>query len=334
MHGQATKPLDLTHIISSIDLRNLRHFIAVAEMQSFREGAEILGVRQPTVSRQVRDLEDTLGVDLFERHPGEGVRLTPAGRAFLPKAQKLLADFDRACAEASRAGRAESGTLGIAFTTSLTGGHLHSLLGTFHKQHPEVAISLLEGNATDQLLALKDRGCDIAFLAGTFEAPGAEHETLWIERAHVALPEGHRLADEIFIGWDDLKTETVLTRSHASGPGIDRWLAGRLAPNGLLPHLVLQAVARENLIGLVAAGFGVTVVAASATGVNYPGVVFRPIRDETATLAVTAAWLPGNPNPALRRLLGLARDIARAAQSQGSPALPSVAGLISEEACG
>jgi DNA-binding transcriptional LysR family regulator len=332
MHGLATKPLDLTRAISSIDLRNLSYFAAVAETQSFREGAEVLRVRQPTVSRQVRDLEDALGVDLFERRPGEGVRLTPAGRAFLPKAQKLLADFDRACAEAGRAGRAESGTLGVAFTTSLTGGHLHALLGTFHRKHPEVAVSLLEGNATDQLLALKDRGCDIIFLAGTFEAPGAEHETLWIERVHVALPVGHRLADAVFVSWEDLEPETVLTRSHASGPGIDRWLAGRLAPNGLLPRLVMQSVARENLIGLVAAGFGVTILAASATGITYPGVVFRPLRDETASLAVTAAWLPGNPNPALRRLLGLAREMARAAQSHGSPSAPPSTGLVAADA--
>jgi len=315
MHGPTCDNADLAPA-GGIDLRNLRYFVAVAEAQSFRQGAAALGVRQPTVSRQVRDLEDTLGIDLFERHPGEGVRLTPTGRTFLARALRVLADLDRACTEAGCAGRAETGTLAIAFSTSLAGGWLQMVLGSFHRERPEVAISLLEGNATDQLLALKDRGCDVAFLAGTFEAPGADHETLWIERAHVALPTDHPLAESVFVAWDDLKGETFLVRAHDSGPGKDRWLAARLAPSGLPPRIIQHAVARENLIGLVAAGFGLTVVPASATGITHSGVVFRPIRDDSATIAVTAAWLPENPNPALRRFLSLARDMARVGQSQ------------------
>jgi DNA-binding transcriptional LysR family regulator len=318
MQGHASDSADPAPT-SGIDLRNLRYFVAVAEAQSFRQGAELLGVRQPTVSRQVRDLEDALGVDLFERRPGEGVRLTHAGRTFLTRAHRVLTDLDRACVEAGCAGRAETGTLAIAFATSLAGGWLHTLLGTFRRERPEVAIGLLEGNATDQLLALKDRNCDVAFLAGTFEAPGADHETLWIERAHVAVPMGHPLADRVFVAWDDLVGEAILVRSHDSGPGKDRWLAARLAPCGFLPRIIRHAVSRENLIGLVAAGFGITVVPASATGFSHPGVAFRPIRDDSATIAVTAAWLPENPNPALRRFLGLAREMARTAQSQVPP---------------
>ncbi len=315
MHIREPETSDQT-VVPCINLRNLRYFVAVAEAQSFRQGAVALGVRQPTVSRQVRDLEDALGVDLFERHPGEGVRLTPAGRTFLARALRVLADLDRACTEAGCAGRAETGTLAIAFSTSLAGGWLQNLLGTFRRERPEVAIRLLEGNTTDQLLALKDRGCDVAFLAGTFEAPGVDHETLWIERAHVALPTDHPLAGQVFVAWEDIKGETFLVRAHDSGPGKDRWLAARLAPSGLPPRIIQHAVSRENLIGLVEAGFGVTVIPASATGITHPGVVFRPIRDDSATIAVTAAWLPENPNPALRRFLCLARDLARAAQSQ------------------
>lgn len=294
-----------------MQMRNLRTFVAVAETLSFRQGAAMLGVRQPTVSRQVRDLEDALGVDLFERHPGEGVRLTPAGRDFRPKALRVLADFDRACAEAGQAGRAETGILSIAFTASLAGGRLHDLLGAFHRNHPDLGLRLTEGNATDQLVALKDRAVDIGFIAGSFAAPGVECETVWLERSHAVLPVGHPLAEAIFVGWNDIRQEIFLVRAYPSGQGIESWLARQLSVDGTTPHIVPHAVSRENLIGMVAAGFGITVVCESATAASYPGVVFRPIRDDGAALPIMMAWLPENPNPALRRIIAQARDMAR-----------------------
>lgn len=299
-----------------MQLRNLRIFAAVAETLSFREGAAMLGVRQPTVSRQIRDLEDALGVDLFERHPGEGVRLTPAGRHFLPKALRMLTDFDSARAEAAHMGQGQSGCLSIAFTASLAGGQLRELLGTFHRDHPDIHLHLSEGNATDQVLALKERAADVGFIADSVTAPNTESETLWLERLHVVLPQDHPLAGSIFIGWQDIKHELFLVRAYPSGQGIESWLLRRFSEGGYSPRIVLHAVSRENLIGLVAAGLGITVVYESATAVSYPGIVFRPLRDDGASRPITMTWLPENANPALRRFLALAHDLARAAQSQ------------------
>lgn len=276
----------------------------------------MLGVRQPTVSRQIRDLENTLGVDLFERHPGEGVRLTLAGRYFLPKALRMLADFDSARAEAAHMGQGKSGCLSIAFTTSLAGGRLQELLGTFHREHPDIHLQLIEGNATDQVLALKERTADIGFIADSITAPNMESQTLWLEHLHVVLPQDHLLAGSIFIKWQDIQQEVFLIRAYPSGQGIESWLLRRFSEEGYSPRIVLHAVSRENLIGLVAAGLGITVVYESATTVSYPGIVFRPLRDDGASRPITMTWLPENANPALRRFLALARDMARAAQSQ------------------
>lgn len=283
----------------------------------------MLGVRQPTVSRQIRDLEEALGVDLFERHPGEGVRLTLAGHCFLPKALRMLADFDSARAEAARMGQGQSGSLSIAFTASLAGGQLQNLLRTFHRDHPDIHLHLSEGNATDQVLALKERSADIGFIADSITAPSMESETLWLEHLHVVLPQDHPLAGNIFIGWQDIKHELLLVRAYPSGQGIESWLLRRFSEDGHSPHIVLHAVSRENLIGLVAAGLGITVVYESATTVSYPGIVFRPLRDDGASRSITMTWLPENANPALRRFLALARDMARAAQPQ-VPAPPSL----------
>lgn len=291
---------------SSIDVRRLRYFVMVAEAQSFRGAARAMGLHLPTLSRGVRQLEDDLGVSLLERHR-EGVRLTTAGRAFLRDAHRALFELDRAVAGAQRAGRAEVGQLALGFFTSLVSGRLHDLLAGYHRSWPDVAISVFEGPYLDQVAALHERRLDLAIYAGEARSPLLDTLDLWSERVFAALPDAHPLAAHEGIAWRSLTEETVLVRSWESGPVVRDFLVARLAPRGLLPRIVQHAASRENLLGLVRAGFGVSVVAEPATAARYPGIVFRPILEPDAVLPIKAAWLPRNDNPVLRRFLSLLR---------------------------
>ena len=122
------------------------------------------------------------------------------------------------------------------------------------------------------------------------------------------------MAASAALTWAELRDETFLVRAYGSGPVIYAWLAGKLDPGGFAPKIHQHDISRECLLGLVSAGYGLTVVAESATALVIPKVVYRPISDEDAMMSVRMAWLNENENPALGRFLSHARRVARYAQ--------------------
>jgi DNA-binding transcriptional LysR family regulator len=165
-----------------IDLRQLRYFIAVAEALNVRRAAKKLGMQQPTLSRHVAEIEETIGVWLFERHRG-GMRLTSAGERFLRDARRVLFEFDRAVACASASGRAEAGRLGIGVFVSLADGPQRNLLARFQSEVPRVDIDLVEGSRSDHLARLRDRRLDIAFTFGEVDRPWVRHDCRMVRGA-------------------------------------------------------------------------------------------------------------------------------------------------------
>jgi len=295
-----------------IGIRHLRYFLSAAEHLQFGRAARALGVRQPTVSRQVCELEDRLGVLLFERHP-RGIHLTAAGRTFAADAQRIMSELERATSRAARAGRAEIGVLRIAFYSSLAGGRLPELLGEHRQRWPKVELGLIEADPVQQLKLLAERRIDLAVVAAEQPAQHSDFETAWWwkEPVFVALRGDHELADGASLTWAELREETFLVRAYETGPVIYNWLAPRLAPSELMPNIQQQDVSREGLLGMVRAGFGVTIVSEPATKLGVPDVVFRPVADDNAFIGITAAWMRENANPALRRFLSFVREQLR-----------------------
>ncbi|MBV9840611.1 MAG: LysR family transcriptional regulator [Sphingomonadaceae bacterium] len=292
------------------DLQSVSQALLLAEHLSIRLTAEQLGLRPSAVSRRVRALEEQLNVTLFERHSA-GVRTTLAGRRFLERARWAMAELDHAGRDATNVQRGEAGVLGVAFYPSLASGRLHHLIGSYHTRFPALELSFLEDASMDQLVALRQRRVDVAFLIAVDEAPGAESEHLWDERIYVALPEAHAFATRETLKWEELRQEAFVVRAFGSGPVNYAWLAGKLHPGGYAPKIRQHAVCRESLLSLVGGGFALTIVSEAAIAVKLPGVVYRPVVDEGADVSVRMAWLTDNENPALGRFLSHARRAAR-----------------------
>jgi DNA-binding transcriptional LysR family regulator len=290
------------------DLQSLRYVVTVAEHLSFRRAAEAVGIRQSAVSRRVRKLEETIGASLFERHSG-GLRLTHAGRTFIRDARYILTLLDQAIDRPDRDGRAETGLLTLGFFPSLVSGRLWDTLRQFHRHSPGILLETIEGSPVDQLEWLRARRIDAGMLAGGYEAPDLERLTLWEERIFAALPEDHELAGAEAVEWQDLRRENLLVRTFESGAIVYNFVVGRIAVGGHFPTTTLHLASRENILGLVGAGFGVTIVPETLTGVAYPGVVFRPVAGDDALLPISAAWRAANDNPALHRFLSLLRQV-------------------------
>ena len=303
---------------SAVKLVSISQALVVAEHLSFTRAAKVLGIRQSTVSRRVRVLEDQLGVSLFERDV-MGVRLTEAGRRFLNTARSGLAEIDHAVKNAGSAGRGAEGAIRIGIMSSISAGFIRELLRAFHKSHPAISIDVTEGLASEHIARITERQLDVAFIAGRSPPLRCDSLLLWEARVYAALPERHVLASSDPVGWDALKDEHFIVSRDAPGPEIHDYIIRRAAELGHSPSVERHDVSRETLMHLVALGFGLSLVSEGATGTRYPEVMFRPLTIPEDVLPYSAIWLPGNDNPALRRFLSLAKLLSQALRTPKVP---------------
>lgn len=291
-------------LTSPVDLMHLRYAVAAADYGSFRRAAEALLLRQSTMSRGVRQLEERIQMIVFERSSG-GVRATEAGRHFLRMARSILEQMDTLVTNAHSAGRGEVGRLVIGFYTSLSAGNLRATLIDYAQRFPQIEIGVTESSRTRLYTALRNSAIDVAILTGGTTFLASRSMALWSERIVVALPEGHRLANGETVYWTDLKGETLLISRRDPGPEIQDLLITKLASPGDRPKAIFHDTGCGNIKSLVAAGFGVSLVAESDVGGNFSGLVYREIRDGMGPSLVgySAHWRTDNDNPALASFL-------------------------------
>jgi DNA-binding transcriptional LysR family regulator len=289
---------------SAITLQNLRYAISAAEHGSFRRAADALLLRQSTLSRCIRQLEESIGMTVFERSSG-GVRATPAGREFLRVARSILEQLDALLSMAHSTGRGEAGRLAIGFYTSLSAGNFRASLMDFRHRFPQVEIEMIESSRARLITALSNGVVDIAIVIGGAPFPESNSLSLWGERIMVALLENHPLANKEFIYWTDLKAERVLLSRRDPGPELENLIATKLASSSDRPRIQFHDVSRGSLWNLVGAGFGITLLTEATVGTNFAGVVYRDVRDATepTRIGYSAHWRADNENPALASFL-------------------------------
>jgi DNA-binding transcriptional LysR family regulator len=147
---------EAAHSVGGVDVTQIRYFLAAAEHLNYGRAASALGVSPSTLSRQVRHLEDRLGVSVFERNR-HGIHLTAAGRHFQTRAQHFMFEFDRAVTRASRAGRAEIGDLYLGVAPSILVGPLQRFLGLCRRKLPDVDVHCVEAEHAGLVSALHER---------------------------------------------------------------------------------------------------------------------------------------------------------------------------------
>ncbi|AJR23459.1 MULTISPECIES: LysR substrate-binding domain-containing protein [unclassified Sphingobium] len=274
-----------------MDLRHLRYFLCVAEEMHFGRAALRLGISQPPLSQQIRALEEELGVRLFDR-TSRRVRLTEAGRLFEPEARRTLAQADRAAQIARMAQRAEIGRLGLGFTTS--GPFVPPVaraLYRFRQTYPDVELILREQGRDEQVESVASRQLDLGIVRN-FEAPalpeGMLSRCLLKEEMVLALRADHPLAlrpapPRIA----DLSDEPLVLYGAPNGTGFTEHFQALCAEAGFVPKISHEARSLATLLGLVAAGFGPTVIAGSMARLHVDNVINRPFD----VPVMSALWL-------------------------------------------
>ncbi|KMO37945.1 LysR family transcriptional regulator [Methylobacterium aquaticum] len=298
-----------------VELRHLRYFVAVADSLSFTGAAERLGVSQPPLSQQIRDLEAELGTPLLWR-TSRSVALTPAGTAFLTRARSILAEVDEASAEARAIGAGRSGTLDIGLTGSILAGPLGRLIRLFGERYPGVLVRLHEMPPGEQPAALHTHRTDLGFLRCPPEDPSLRVVRAWPEAVGVALPAGHRLAERTAIALGDLSDEPFvslrLRDSRFAASLRDACLSA-----GFVPRIVQQVVESASLVNLVAAGLGVALVPDSTGALKRPDIAYRPLAGP-APVADVCALYRAPAGAVTENFLGLLRTELGRAEPEGA----------------
>ncbi len=292
-----------------MELRQLKYFVAVAEERSFGRAAKRLHMSQPPLSTQIKDLENELGVTLLSRSTRR-VDLTDSGRTFLSRAREILASVEEAGAEARGAGSGLRGRLEIGFVSSATLSLLPPALQRFRERFGGVELDLRELSSVEQVEALYEEGIRVGLVRLPMRAPGIKFEPILAEPLVVALPVGHPLEYSQKIPLDEVAGLPLIFFQRRLEPGSHGQIVELLGRVGALPKVAQYSVHLQTVIGLVASGMGVAILAESARRLHREGVVYRPLDVPDASSWLGLARLEKDESPLVENFVQVVREVA------------------------
>jgi LysR family transcriptional regulator, hca operon transcriptional activator len=285
-----------------MELRHLRYFVAVAEAGSLTVAAEQkLHTAQPSLSRQIRDLEYEVGVPLINRSV-HGIELTAAGRAFLDHARLALTQAEAAGEAARRAAKPARPTFALGFLTGQEMDWLPEAMRLLRDQLPNIEVTVSSQYSPDLADALLRGKLDVAFLRREKQAGDLANTLVTQERLVVVLPSDHRLASHHAIDPHEIVGETFITVSNTA-PAL------RVVIDDYLKHSGLEIVASHDVdnlamaMSLVASTRGIALLPAYAENFLPRSVISRPLKGETPTIDLVVGYHKANTSPILRTFL-------------------------------
>lgn len=284
-----------------MELRHLRYFIAVAEELNFTRAATRLHIGQPPLSMQIRDLEEEIGVRLFERGPRR-VALSTAGERFLLHARRILDGVEEAVAEARRAARGELGELRVGFTSSLPFTDLlPDALNAYRRRFPQVRLQLREMFTPEQFQALVRGELDVGFVRLQAGTPPAGIVLREVARnpLRLVVNAAHRLAGAAQVRLAELAGEDFISFPADVGTDLPGVLRALCRQAGFEPRIVQTAREATTQIGLVAAGLGVAVLPAPLESVRIARVRYLALAEPEAQFRLALAIREGELVPTL-----------------------------------
>ena len=302
-----------------MELRHLRYFIAVAEEGGFSNAAERrLHTAQPSLSRQIRDLELELGVKLLERK-ARGTALTTAGRVFLDHARLTLMQIEAAGEAARRAEQPEKPGFVVGFLAGQEVVWLSETMRILREEAPDVEITLTSKSSPELADALMQGKVDVAILRRENQSAGLAFKFLVKEPLVAILPRSHRLAARKAVRPQELAGETFISPARLA-PVLKSVINGYAARVGITWKQKYDAETISGGMSLVASTGGVTLLPLYVKNILIPSVVARPLQGEPPTIDLMMGYNKSNTSPLLKRFLSRTDELAsRISQKQGVP---------------
>ena len=294
--------------------------MAVAEERNFRRAADRLNLAQPAISRQIRLVERELGFELFDRAT-RPVTLTAAGAVFLVEARRTLDQAGRAVARGREAHRGEVNRLSLGTVSWACNGAVPAVMRDFRARFPDTRLEVSVRPGIDQVEALLASRLDIGFAGGGCERSPIASEQLFEEPLIGAVPDGHPLTQRGAASLDELLSEPYVCISRLATPGMFEQQMELLRLRGRDGGAIQEAPDIQALLGLVAAGLGVTLLPASSCALRREGVAFVPLEGAVPVVSLFILWRRDEDRDLVQSFVQTARDVARAAR----PASPRMA---------
>ena len=284
-----------------MELRHLRYFLAVAEEGSFTLAAERLHTAQPSLSRQIRDLEYEVGAELLIRST-RGVQLTAPGRAFLDHARLAITQAQTAVEAARRVSRRLKPVFALGFLTGVEMEWLPEAMQALKDEFPKIDVTVSSHYSPRLAEALVRRELDLAFMRREPDTPELEYRTVQTEPLIVVMPSTHRLASQATVAIEDLKNEIFLGMSDTA-PTLRRIIEAYVRRSGvdLKPAHLIDNLAMA--MSLVVSTGGLALIPALARNFLPPSVTGRPLAGEPPTIDLVVGYNATNTSPTLTLFL-------------------------------
>jgi DNA-binding transcriptional LysR family regulator len=293
-----------------MELRHLRCFVAVAEELSFTKAAQKIRLARPSLTRQMRILEEEIGVRLMDRSHNR-VALTEEGKRFLFDARKLLTMCAESVIAVQRMSHGESIQLNIGYVANLHYSLLPATLGAFRKLYPTIALNLFDMTRPEQYLAIESHKIDLGFIG--LPPNLSNHNLLSESVAHdtivVALPAGHPLVKKPQLSLIDLMPLFFISMSDQTHPGERKWLLETCQGAGFSGSIIQEAGDEATAIRFVAHGLGVFLVPAQVAALPHDGVDFLPLFP-ALTRASNIAWRADNLSKPLKDYIRIVKNLS------------------------
>jgi DNA-binding transcriptional LysR family regulator len=294
-----------------MELRHLRYFVAVAEDLNFTKAAAKLRLAQPSLTRQIRNLEEEIGVRLLNRSKNK-VALTEEGRSFLADARRIVAIAAESVLAVQRLSRGETGQLNVAYLSNFDFELLPETLAAFRQSFPHVSLNLFDMTPAEQFRALDTRKIDLGFVG--LRPPAANRDLDWESiarpRTLAILPAKHPLARKRLVNLADLKTLFFVGMSEKTHPGFRDWLCETCQKAGFQPRVLQDAELEPALMTFVAEGLGVSLAREHIKKLPHPGVALRPLSPQMNS-DYCIAWNRKNDSRSLQQYIEIVKSLGR-----------------------
>jgi DNA-binding transcriptional LysR family regulator len=297
-----------------MDVRHLRYFVAVAEELHFTRAAERLGIKQPPLSQQIRQLEQEMGTSLLRRLT-RGVELTESGALLLEEARRILEQLDRTKAAVQSRARGETGRMRVGFASATYFQPLVPRIVRVYREHFPGVVVTPEQTYTPRLIAgLRSGEIDVAFIRSPHGGGDWLGLELLVDEAMVVvLPASHHLARSGSVELASLAGETFIIIPRASGPNLYDAIIASCQRAGFSPRLGQEAPQIPSIVPMVAAGFGASVVPESIQQIHTEGVAYLRIEGEAPRAPIALGYRRDDHSTAVRKFVALAKRMSHEA---------------------
>jgi LysR family hca operon transcriptional activator len=300
---------------TKMELRHLRYFVAVAETGSLTAAAaRRLRTAQPSLSRQIRDLEHEVGTDLFVRS-ARGIGLTDSGRAFLDHARLALVQVEAAIEAARRAAQPVKPTFALGFLTGQEIDWLPEVMRVVRDELPNIDVSVSSQYSPDLAQALLRGKLDLAFMRPEAQMPGLDYRLIVKEPLVVAMPSDHRLASQDAVAIQDIAGEIFIGMSNTA-PTLQVIIDDALKKSGMELRPAHRVDNLAMAMSLIASTGGVALLPAYAKNFLPPTVTTRRLVGEAPAIDLVIGYSKANTSPILRLFLSRIEQLKKRALSR------------------